>query len=201
MTDAFSKHTLGPLVLRLALAVIFIYHGMGKIVGENNTWGASWAVNAWQQQTRPPREVEERMDELKLDRDEKTNRERVQQAKESLRTAYTQSKAELPGTLRYHAAQLAVAWGELVGGIALLLGLLTRWAAAGLLVIQIGAILTVTAARGFSFAAGGGFEYNLALAAMCLTLILGGGGTLAVDSMLRSRRQPPPGTLATPVPA
>ena len=201
MTDAFSKNALGPFVLRLALAVIFIYHGLSKIANTDNTWGASWAVTRWRQQSLPPKEVEEKLDDLKLDADEVTNRKRIREAKDSLRKVYAESRPELPATLNYHAAQLAVAWGELLGGFALLLGLLTRWAAAGLLIIQVGAILTVTAARGFSFAAGGGFEYNLALAAMCLTLILVGGGTLAVDCVWRSRRQPPPGTSTAPMPA
>src|SRR5262249_2129901 len=84
--------------------------------------------------------------------------------------------------LQLHASvQLLVAWGELLGGIALLLGLLTRWAAAAMVVIQLGAIATVTGARGFSFADGGGYEYNLALLAMCLCVIVLGGGICALD--------------------
>jgi putative oxidoreductase len=97
-----------------------------------------------------------------------------------------------PQTLEHHAAQLAVAWGELLGGIALLFGFLTRIAAAGLLIIQVGAIYTVTWARGFSFDAGGGYEYNLALLAMCLTLMLSGGGALSLDRLLWRRRDRKP---------
>src|SRR4051812_32218331 len=39
--------------------------------------------------------------------------------------------------------QMAVAWGELVGGIALVVGFLTRLAALGIIAIMIGAIVTV----------------------------------------------------------
>jgi uncharacterized membrane protein YphA (DoxX/SURF4 family) len=190
MTDALAKNTLVPLVLRLALAAIFIFHGVGKVIGENNTWGASWAIAAWEQQGLPPKEVEEKLSNMKLDEDETKNKEAIQRVKDELRRVYQTSKAEPPASMRYAAAQIAVAWGELLGGAALLLGLLTRLAAVGLLIIQVGAILTVTAARGFSFAAGGGFEYNIALIAMCLALILTGGGCCSVDRVLRSRRQP-----------
>src|SRR2546421_10491703 len=45
--------------------------------------------------------------------------------------------------------QLAVAWGELIGGIALGLGLLTRLAALGVAGIMIGTIYWLTGAQGF----------------------------------------------------
>ena len=44
--------------------------------------------------------------------------------------------------------QLAVAWGQLIGGIALGVGFLTRLAALGIIVIMLGAIATVTARCG-----------------------------------------------------
>jgi putative oxidoreductase len=93
----------------------------------------------------------------------------------------------LPETVQMHAVQFAVAWGELVGGLALILGLLTRLAAVGLLIIQVGAIYTVTFAKGFSVAAGGGYEYNVSLMAGCLALALMGAGTFAFDHWLMQR--------------
>src|SRR5262249_18459737 len=73
-----------------------------------------------------------------------------------------------------------VAWTELVGGLALAVGLLTRLAALGIGVVQVGAILLVTGQRefvhdlippgshtGFVFTSIG-FEYNFALLAMCV---------------------------------
>jgi putative oxidoreductase len=143
---SFLRDALAPLVLRLTLATIFIYHGFDKVAGKDNDLGSKWASKAWEQQREPP-----------------------------------------PAALQFHISQFAVAWGELLGGIALALGLLTRLAAAGLIIIQLGAIYTVTFQKGFSFASGGGWEYNFALLGMCLALIVGGGGWLAVDR-LRPRR-------------
>jgi uncharacterized membrane protein YphA (DoxX/SURF4 family) len=94
--------------------------------------------------------------------------------------------------------QVAVAWGELLGGAALLIGLFTRLASAGLIAIQVGAVLTVTWFRGFSFADGGGYEFNLALIAMCLSVLIMGGGMLSVDGMRRARKKP---RVAADVPA
>ena len=87
--------------------------------------------------------------------------------------------------------QFLVAWGELLGGIAMLLGFLTRWAALGLVIIQIGAIATVTFAKGFSAGGGAGYEYNLALIGMCLALMLTGGGPVSADQLLFARRRTP----------
>ncbi len=91
---------------------------------------------------------------------------------------------QVPGTLTYSAIQFAVAWGEILCGLAMLAGLLTRVAALGLIVIQIGAICLVTYPRGFRFAQGGGYEYNLALLAMCLSLLILGAGVWSVDWLL-----------------
>jgi putative oxidoreductase len=99
---------------------------------------------------------------------------------------------EHPKLLTYNWVQFAVAWGELVGGAALVLGVMTRIAAVGLIAIQIGAIVLVTAARGFMTAEGSGmtaegsgWEYNLVLLAGCLALFFLGGGAWAVDNLAR----------------
>ena len=98
--------------------------------------------------------------------------------------------------------QLLVAWGELVGGVVLLLGFLTRWAAVGLIAIQAGAIVLVTGARGFGTTAETGYEYNVALVAMCLALVFLGGGTLALNRLFwRSPAQPAPAPAPEPTPA
>lgn len=92
-------------------------------------------------------------------------------------------------------AAVAVAWGEMIGGLALIIGLLTRVAALGIAVIQVGAIIMVTSQRGLisvtdtvaprlqpGMVFGSvGFEYNFALLTMCVCLILVGGGRLAAD--------------------
>jgi len=40
--DRFGQKVLAPLVLRLGLAVIFIYHGLSKL-GPDTRWGTAWA--------------------------------------------------------------------------------------------------------------------------------------------------------------
>jgi len=134
MFETVTQRLVIPLLLRLGLAVIFIYHGLDLVGGEGHNWGTSW-------------------------------------------------NPELPA-----AVQAAVAWGELLGGIALALGFLTRPAAAGIAIIMIGAIATVHWPKGFDVRHGG-FEYNFAILVMCAALIVGGGGTLAVDRWFRLKRR------------
>src|SRR5205823_1491389 len=121
-----------PLLLRLALAAIFIYHGLDLVGGERNDWGANW------HKVRPGDEPHPTV------------------------------------------VQLAVAWGQLIGGIALGVGFLTRLAALGIIVIMLGAIATVHWPHGFDIQQHG-FEYNFAIIVMCVCLVLGGPGPLAVD--------------------
>ncbi len=83
------------------------------------------------------------------------------------------------------AVQLAVAWSELIGGIALGLGLLTRLAALGVAGIMVGTIYWLTGAQGFK----SGWDYNFAVIVMCLALMISGGGTLAIDQVIRIKRR------------
>jgi uncharacterized membrane protein YphA (DoxX/SURF4 family) len=175
-------NTLAPLVLRIALAGIFIYHGLDKITGKDNDQGAAWAAALWTRQSSPPESVLAMVD--KLPRRSDSEKAMI---KDELREAYSHELESIPATLNIHGAQMAVAWGELVCGILLLFGLLTRLSALLMIVIQVGAIFTVTWARGFSFAEGGGFEYNLALIGMCLATALMGGGLCSLDWRLTHR--------------
>ena len=59
--DQRVHYTLAPLVLRLALAAIFIYHGNNKVFGPNSDLGASWATEAWARQNAIPHEFAERI--------------------------------------------------------------------------------------------------------------------------------------------
>lgn len=138
MFDSMIRHTLVPLILRLCLAAVFIYHGMHMISGENNKLGAAWNKNS----------------------------------------------PDMPA-----AEQLAVAWGELACGLGMLFGFLTRLAAVGIIILMVGAIYTIHWPNGFSIIKGG-YEYNIALIAMSLVLLLIGGGSLAVDRVFRLRRRP-----------
>jgi putative oxidoreductase len=84
--------------------------------------------------------------------------------------------------------QAAVAWGQLIGGIAVAIGFLTRLAALGLAVIMGGAIAQVHWEHGFDIR-DHGWEYNYVILVVCAALILMGGGSLAVDRFFRMRRK------------
>jgi uncharacterized membrane protein YphA (DoxX/SURF4 family) len=75
---------------------------------------------------------------------------------------------------------------EPLGGVALILGFLTRWAAAGLCIIMVGAIfyakLTLHAGL-FTSPQGTGLDYNLLILAGCFALIAFGGGSWSIDTM------------------
>ena len=80
----------------------------------------------------------------------------------------------------------AVAVLELAGGIALILGLLTRVVAALLVLNMLGALFLVHAPAGI-FAANGGYELVLLLAAAAFALALTGAGRLSLDRALFGR--------------
>ena len=81
----------------------------------------------------------------------------------------------------------AVAVLELAGGAALILGILTRMVAALLVLDMLGALFLVHAPAGV-FAANGGYELVLLLAAAAFALALAGPGRLSVDRALFGRR-------------
>ena len=72
---------------------------------------------------------------------------------------------------------------EFVGGILVILGFLTPLAALALIGVMIVAVLTVHLKNGF-FVTNGGYEFNLALAGMALTLLIVGAGAYSLDSVL-----------------
>ncbi|WGL17878.1 DoxX family protein [Microbulbifer bruguierae] len=72
---------------------------------------------------------------------------------------------------------------EFFGGLALVLGLLTRPAAAVSAVTMLVAIFTAHISNGF-FMSNNGYEYALALFAATLALAIQGGGAYAVDNGL-----------------
>lgn len=87
------------------------------------------------------------------------------------------------------AAQVAapvVATLELVGGVALILGVLTRVFAALLALDMLGALILVHAGAGV-FVATGGYELVLILAAAAVAVALVGAGNASVDKALFGR--------------
>lgn len=87
------------------------------------------------------------------------------------------------------AAALA-AFIEFFGGVAMLLGFLARPAAVGIIAIMLVAIAKVHAPHGFFLnlqgvpGKGHGYEFNFALIAMALSILIGGAGVLSVDRAL-----------------
>lgn len=73
--------------------------------------------------------------------------------------------------------------GEFFGGVGLIVGLLCRFSAASLIVIMIGAIVTVHGKNGF-FMSAGGFEYNLALIGLLAPILIAGPGRYSIGRML-----------------
>jgi putative oxidoreductase len=86
------------------------------------------------------------------------------------------------------AATTAAALVECFGGLALIVGLLSRPAALGVIVVMLVAIAKVHWKNGFFLATqpgqANGWEYNFALVAMGLAVLIGGGGALSIDYML-----------------
>ena len=76
-----------------------------------------------------------------------------------------------------------VAIGECFGGLGLIVGFLTRFSAASLIVIMIGAIVQVHGPKGFGLA-NGGYEYNLALIGLLVPVLLAGPGAFAIGRFL-----------------
>jgi putative oxidoreductase len=76
------------------------------------------------------------------------------------------------------------------GGLVLIVGFLARPAALGLIVVMLVAIVKVHARHGFfiNFAQtpgkGHGFEFNLALIVMALSILIGGAGALSIDRLI-----------------
>jgi putative oxidoreductase len=143
------KASIAPLILRLGLASIFLYHGYLKIWPHDALWGMSWQATlpAWQ--------------------------------------------------------QLVVAWGEVIGGLMLAAGLLSRLAAMGFIFLQLGAIILFTGGHDFvrlprslgrasdeaAYRMQVGYEYNFALIVMCLCLLILGSGRWSIDNGLRQLRR------------
>lgn len=81
----------------------------------------------------------------------------------------------------------AVALVELLGGIALVLGLFTRLAAVGLAVVMAGAVFMVHFPQGFFNPKG--FEFPLSLLGATIALALMGPGRISVDGAMQERRR------------
>jgi putative oxidoreductase len=86
---------------------------------------------------------------------------------------------------------LLVSIGEFFGGCGLIVGFLTRFSAASLIVIMLGAIFMVHGQNGFFLGSGpdstlqeAGFEYNLALIGLLAPILLAGPGRFQIGRLL-----------------
>ena len=106
----------------------------------------------------------------------------------------------LEGTLGFFTNQLGVPMivallvilGESLGALGLITGFLTRFCAAGILIIMTGAIVMSHAANGFFMnwsgkQGGEGFEYHLLAIALCIPLLISGGGLFSAYGFITKR--------------
>lgn len=80
--------------------------------------------------------------------------------------------------------QIPIALAETIGGIALIVGVLTRITSTIFSIILIDAIFHIRWNTGF-FIAKGGWDFDLALLAMVLLIIVRGSGNLSISSRLK----------------
>jgi len=146
-----AKADAASLLLRLALACVFVTHGLEKILMNGAGGGTTWLIATFH----PPA-----------------------------------GTVEITPFLMF--VQVVVAWGETLGGVALLLGLFTRPAAVALILLQAGAVYLITIDKAFSEHKNGGYEYNLALMAMCLPVLVLGGCRFSLDRLFRRRAKAAP---------
>jgi len=104
------------------------------------------------------------------------------------------------GTMGFFTETMHLPWliallviiAEFFGSLGLLIGLLTRFTAASIGVIMLGAIATVHWPHGFFMnwagkQAGEGFEYHLLVLGISLTLVIIGAGRWSVDQQIAER--------------
>ena len=138
---------LGPLVIRLALGVIFFAHGAQKMLGWFGGYGFSGTMGFFTHQM------------------------------------------GIPAPLAFFAIM-----AEFLGGIGLVLGLLTRIAALGIAFEMVVAVLMIHIHFGLFMnwagtQKGEGFEYHILALGICVALMIEGGGALSLDHALGGEPQ------------
>ncbi len=104
------------------------------------------------------------------------------------------------GTIGFFTGKMGLPWiiaflviiGESLGALALIAGFLTRFVAASLAIIMVGAIALAHWPHGFFMdwfgqQGGQGFEFHLLVIGMCVALVLAGAGKWSVDQEVAKR--------------
>jgi putative oxidoreductase len=138
-----------PLVLRIAVAVIFTAHGAQKLFGAFGGYGIAGTAQFFEQ------------------------------------------LGIYPGNLW----AVVVGLTEFLGGLAVLAGLFTRYAATLLSILMLVAIIKVHLPNGFFLP--DGIEYAFALLGANLTLLMGGAGEVSLDHYIKSLMERRPTGVAT----
>jgi putative oxidoreductase len=87
----------------------------------------------------------------------------------------------MPGVFAY-----ILAYGELVFGAMMIIGLLTHWVAKYHVIVALVALVTVHLSKGF-FVSAGGYEFILLILAASLAILFSGPGKYSVDKMMLSK--------------
>ncbi|MCJ8306343.1 MAG: DoxX family protein [Nitrosopumilus sp.] len=80
--------------------------------------------------------------------------------------------------------QLPIALAELIGGVLLVVGVLTRVTGSIFAVILLGAIFHIRWEKGF-FVSQGGWEWDLVMLAVVLTIITAGPGRISISHLVK----------------
>lgn len=84
---------------------------------------------------------------------------------------------------------LPIALLEVIGGLAILFGILTRIASALFIIEMIGVIVTAKLSKGFI----GGYEFELLLISICISLVILGPGKISIENYILKREIFPKG--------
>ena len=77
---------------------------------------------------------------------------------------------------------LVITWAHLLGGVLIIIGLLTRWAVLLQIPILLGAIIFVNSSKGW-FAPESDFGFSLIVLLLLIVFFIEGGGPISLDNM------------------
>jgi len=142
MYSSLDHLSLGLMLLRVVLGVVFFAHGAQKVFGWFGGYGLSGTVG------------------------------------------YFKNVVHVPAPLAYLGPFI-----EFLGGIALILGLFTKFAALGIFLMMLVATIKVHLPAGFFLSGKGdgkgqGYEFTLTLAVISLVLVILGGGVYSIDNLI-----------------